>query len=156
MLFHWIFQHKTLTHITFPCAISGCVWYESSICQGRSQTSEQDEGSFERPRREPLEGSGVYLPRHNALLSIFRSGISSSESQSWASVEVHFFVSKRYLCQINDHLHFKTFRCCNTYYSIKWFHESSHVYGFYTVDNKEKTLVRLFWSKFLEDNTESR
>ena len=27
----WIFQHKMLTHITFPCAISGCVWHESSI-----------------------------------------------------------------------------------------------------------------------------
>ena len=44
--------------------------------QGRSQTSEQDEASFQRRRCEPLEGSGGI---HNALLSIYRSGIFSSE-----------------------------------------------------------------------------
>ena len=40
--------------------------------QGRSQTSEQDEASIQRRRCEPLEGSGGI---HNALLSIYRSGI---------------------------------------------------------------------------------
>ena len=33
------------------------------VLQGRSQTSEQDEASFERQRHEPLGGSGGMPPR---------------------------------------------------------------------------------------------
>ena len=36
-----------------------------------------------------------------------------------ASVEVHFFIAQRYWCQVNDHLHFKAFKCCDTYYNNK-------------------------------------
>ena len=32
---------------------------QTSVSQDRSQTSEHDKASFERPRREPLEGSGA-------------------------------------------------------------------------------------------------
>ena len=70
------------------------------------QTSEQDEASFERQRREPLAGSGCMPPPplpptenqfeiqrlRNVLVSIFR-GIFLQKSQSWACVEVHFFIA---------------------------------------------------------------
>ena len=36
-----------------------------------------------------------------------------------ASVEVHFFIAQRYWCQVNDHLHFKASKCCDTYYNNK-------------------------------------
>ena len=44
----------------------------------------------------------------NALISIFH-GIFLQKSQSWESVEGHFFIAQRYWCQVNDHLHFKAF-----------------------------------------------
>ena len=69
--------------------------------QGRSQTSEQDEASFKRRRWEPLGGGsgGMRPPENfeierlkNALVSIFRR-IFLQKSESWASVEVHFFIA---------------------------------------------------------------
>ena len=61
---------------------------------GCSQTSEQDEASFERRRREPPGGSeGMPLQKilkskrlRNALLSISR-GIFLQKSQSWAKIK---------------------------------------------------------------------
>ena len=54
--------------------------------------------------------------------------------QSWASVEAHFFIAARYWCQVNDHLHFKAFKCCKTYYNNKM--RVANVYGFYAVFKK--------------------
>ena len=82
--------------------------------QGRSQTSEQDEASFERRKRGQLEGSRgscppdnfeIYLPS-NALLSIFR-GIFSSEKSVLGKCRSSLFVAERYWFQFNDYLHFK-------------------------------------------------
>ena len=56
----------------------------------RSQTSEQDEVSFGRRRREPLGGSGVVLPPENFEIQRLRNALSSisrgiflQKNQSW-------------------------------------------------------------------------
>ena len=76
------------THPTITIPNARSVSFEI-LYQGRSQTSEQDEASFERQRREPLTGGlGTCRPRkfeilrfRNALLRIFR-GIFLQKSQS--------------------------------------------------------------------------
>ena len=76
--------------------------YFSEFPQGRNQTSVQDEANFERPRREPLGGSGGMRPpppqkilKSRGLEMLFKHFLwhFSSESQSWASVEVHIFIA---------------------------------------------------------------
>ena len=73
-------------------------FYQETFNQGRSQSSEQDEASFERQRREPPErGLGAcppppHLPPENfeiwrfrnALLTIFRGIFFLQKSQTWA------------------------------------------------------------------------
>ena len=34
-------------------------------------------------------------------------------------VELHFFIAEQYWFQVNEHLHFKAFKCCKTYSNIK-------------------------------------
>ena len=82
----FVYKTDTLHDNSIPNARS--VSFEI-LYQGRSQTSEQDEASFERQRREPLTGGlGACRPRkfeilrfRNALLRIFR-GIFLQKSQS--------------------------------------------------------------------------
>ena len=77
--------------------------------QGRSQTSEQDEVSFERLRREQLEVSRGSGPPDNLKSSgsaIFH-GIFSSEKSVLSKCRSSLFVAERYWFQFNDYLHFK-------------------------------------------------
>ena len=65
--------------------------YSKRAYHGRSQTSEHEESIFEVWGACPLRKFEIYRLR-NALVSIFR-GIFLQKSQSWVSVEFHFFIA---------------------------------------------------------------
>ena len=112
--------------------------------QGRSQTSEQDEASFERQRRQPLGGCGACplparkfwnLEAQKCSCKHFAWNFSSEKSIIGKCRSLPFLLSdtgaKLMAICILKHSNVVT-----RIITIKWIHQSSQrLHGFYTVDN---------------------
>ena len=84
----------------------------------------------------------VWVPREKfeiqGLMNVFLEHFPWHFFQkiSLRQVRSSLFIAEQYWCQVNDHLHFKAFKCFNRYSNVK---TESSVYGFYTIGNYEKS-----------------
>ena len=84
--------HRHVLYSVVPFA-----WKNNREAQGRSQTSEQDEASFERQRCEPLGGSGGMPPSPQKILKT-----RGSEMLLLAFCVAFFCKKKKKKCQNQD------------------------------------------------------
>ena len=71
-------------------------------------------------------GSFKHFPWHfsleKAILGKCRGSLSYcylKACKSFYRLMMMIIIAERYWCQVNDHLHFKPFKCCDTYYNNK-------------------------------------